>query len=98
MRDLSVFVDESGTQEGMTEYYVVTYVLHDQADDFSRQLFYGIDRRRGDYGCRDTRGGAILSNSKSRSVMEVKIVKGDCPLLYHSSDSLPLAGTHSFSA
>jgi hypothetical protein len=31
--DLSVFVDESGTQEGMTDYYVVTYVLHDQSDD-----------------------------------------------------------------
>ena len=35
MSDLSVFVDESGTQEGMTEYYVVTYVLHDQSDDIS---------------------------------------------------------------
>ena len=31
--DLSVFVDESGTQEGATEYYVVTCVLHDQSDD-----------------------------------------------------------------
>ena len=33
MGDLSCFVDESGTQEGKTDYYVVTFVLHDQADD-----------------------------------------------------------------
>lgn len=33
MKELSVFVDESGTQEGKAVFYVVTYVLHDQADD-----------------------------------------------------------------
>lgn len=33
MRELSVFVDESGTQEGKAEFYVVTLVLHDQDDD-----------------------------------------------------------------
>ena len=38
MSDLSVFVDESGTQEGMTEYYVITYVLHDQTDDISWRI------------------------------------------------------------
>ena len=33
MSDLSVFIDESGSQEGGSEYYIVTYVLHDQSDD-----------------------------------------------------------------
>lgn len=33
LRELSVFVDESGTQEGKAEFYVVTLVLHDQDDD-----------------------------------------------------------------
>ena len=32
MRELSVFVDESGTQEGTSEYYLVTLVFHDQED------------------------------------------------------------------
>ena len=41
MSDLSVFVDESGSQEGGSAYYVVTYVLHDQADDvMSRFALY----------------------------------------------------------
>lgn len=35
LKDLSVFVDESGTQEGKAKFYVVTLVLHDQADDIS---------------------------------------------------------------
>lgn len=35
MKELSVFVDESGTQEGKAVFYVVTYVLHDQADDIT---------------------------------------------------------------
>lgn len=38
MGDLSVFVDESGTQEGATDFYVVTFVLHDQADDIMGPL------------------------------------------------------------
>lgn len=33
MKELSVFVDEPGTQEGKAVFYVITYVLHDQADD-----------------------------------------------------------------
>lgn len=33
MLELSAFVDESGTQEGKTIFYVVTLVLHDQSDD-----------------------------------------------------------------
>lgn len=33
MSDLSCFVDESGMQEGGTDYYVVTFVLHDQEDN-----------------------------------------------------------------
>lgn len=33
MEDLSVFVDESGTQEGITDFYVVTCVLHNQTDE-----------------------------------------------------------------
>ena len=30
MRELSIFVDESGTQEATSEYYLVTLVFHDQ--------------------------------------------------------------------
>lgn len=33
MKEFGVFVDESGTQEGKAVFCVVTYVLHDQADD-----------------------------------------------------------------
>lgn len=33
MKELSAFVDESGTQEARTTFYVVTLVLHDQSDD-----------------------------------------------------------------
>lgn len=49
MSDLSVFVDESGTQEGMTAYYVVTYVLHDQSDDISWRFrtYEGALKRKG---------------------------------------------------
>ncbi len=33
LRELSIFLDESGIQEGGSEFYLVTFVLHDQADD-----------------------------------------------------------------
>lgn len=38
LRDLSVFVDESGTQGGRTAYYVVTFVLHDQSDAIASRV------------------------------------------------------------
>lgn len=38
MSDLSVFVDESGSQEGRSKYYIVTYVLHDQDDDVASRF------------------------------------------------------------
>lgn len=33
MSELSIFIDESGVQEGKTPYYLVTLVLHDQKND-----------------------------------------------------------------
>lgn len=36
--DISVFIDESGTQEGKSTYYVVTYVLHNQADSIGESI------------------------------------------------------------
>lgn len=38
MRELSVFIDESGTQEGRTRYYLVTLVLHDQSESLQSYL------------------------------------------------------------
>ena len=38
MSDLSIFVDESGSQEGRSKYYIVTYVLHDQDDDVASRF------------------------------------------------------------
>lgn len=50
--DLSVFVDESGTQEGATDYYVVTCVLHDQSDDIFPAIA-GYERSLCDKGLPD---------------------------------------------
>lgn len=52
MGDLSVFVDESGTQEGATDYYVVTCVLHDQSDDVYGPIA-GYERSLRDKGLPD---------------------------------------------
>lgn len=38
MHELSVFVDESGTQEGTSEYYLVALVFHDQDDKLEPHL------------------------------------------------------------
>ncbi len=35
MKELSVFCDESGIQEGASKYYLVTVVIHDQSDDIA---------------------------------------------------------------
>ena len=37
MSDLSIFVDESGRPgQGISRYYLVTFILHDQKDDAER--------------------------------------------------------------
>ena len=36
--DLSIFVDESGSQEGESNYYIVTYVLHDQSEEIKSKF------------------------------------------------------------
>lgn len=38
MNELSVFVDESGVQEGNTPYYLVTLVLHDQNEEIGNNI------------------------------------------------------------
>ena len=38
MRELSVFVDESGEQEGPSRYYLLTLVFHDQDEDISEAV------------------------------------------------------------
>ena len=49
MRELSVFVDESGDQNGQSKYYAVTLVLHDQDDEVSENigLYEKVLRDRG---------------------------------------------------
>ena len=36
--ELSVFVDESGDMVGVSRYYLVTLVLHDQANDIREKV------------------------------------------------------------
>lgn len=38
MNELSVFIDESGVQEGKTDYYLVTLVFHNQNDSISSSI------------------------------------------------------------
>lgn len=38
MKELSVFVDESGDLGGESKYYLLTLVFHDQSDDLSRTI------------------------------------------------------------
>lgn len=38
MRELSVFVDESGDIGGESRYYLLSLVFHDQSDDLSRTM------------------------------------------------------------
>ena len=38
MRELSVFVDESGDLGGESKYYLLALVFHDQADDLRRTI------------------------------------------------------------
>lgn len=38
MRELSVFVDESGGQQGHSKYYLLTLVLHDQEDSLDEKI------------------------------------------------------------
>ena len=38
MRELSVFVDESGDLGGESKYYLLALVFHDQADDLGRTI------------------------------------------------------------
>lgn len=42
MRELSIFIDESGDIGDCSEYYLVTFILHDQSTDISE----GIDKYR----------------------------------------------------
>lgn len=37
-RELSIFVDESGDMAGVSRYYLVTLVLHDQANDIREKV------------------------------------------------------------
>lgn len=37
-RDLSIFVDESGDRGGRARYYLLTLVIHDQADDITEKV------------------------------------------------------------
>ena len=37
-RDLSIFVDESGDRGGKARYYLLTLVIHDQADSISDKV------------------------------------------------------------
>ena len=37
-RDLSIFVDESGDRDGKARYYLLTLVIHDQADSISDKV------------------------------------------------------------
>ncbi|MBT1170805.1 hypothetical protein [Bifidobacterium sp. SO4] len=36
MGDINIFVDESGTRDGNSEYYLLTLVFHDQNEDIYR--------------------------------------------------------------
>ena len=38
MSELSIFVDESGDQNGQSEYYIVVLVFHEQADDIRNSI------------------------------------------------------------
>lgn len=38
MGSISIFVDESGTREGASAYYLLTLVFHDQDDDISERI------------------------------------------------------------
>lgn len=49
MKELSIFCDESGIQEGMSKYYLVTVVLHDQ----SKALDHAISSYEGSLKVRD---------------------------------------------
>lgn len=38
MSDISIFVDESGTRDGNSAYYLLTLVLHDQEQDIYERI------------------------------------------------------------
>ena len=46
MRELSIFIDESGSQGGHSRYCLVTLLMHDQADSIESQILYYEDTLR----------------------------------------------------
>lgn len=96
MRELSVFVDESGEQGGHSRYYVLSLVFHDQADDIApalRRHATGLATR----GLPDVpfHAGPVMTGHDAYKGMDVTTRKSYLTLFFIDVQHLPVR-YHSF--
>lgn len=91
MRELSVFVDESGGQSGHSKYYLLTLVFHDQGDDIAAQIkkhAIGLhDRRLKDI---PFHAGPLMTGHGDYEGMDLKMRKSYFQLFFIDLQHLPI--------
>lgn len=91
MREMSIFVDESGDQVGRSKYYVLTFVFHNQAYSLAKALEehrIGLMRR----GLRDIpfHAGPIMSGHDEYGGMDFPTRKTYFTLFFQDLQHLPI--------
>ena len=92
MKELSIFVDESGDQEGQSKYYALTVVFHDQADSLDERI---AKHRQGlaDRGLVDLpfHAGPILNGHDCYEGMDIQTRKVYFSLFFMDVQHFPIA-------
>lgn len=91
MKELSIFVDESGGQGGHSKYYVLTLVFHDQDDDLTSQVEkykIGLSRR----GLMDIpfHAGPLLTGHDEYEHLDLRTRKSYLSLFFLLLQHLPI--------
>ena len=91
MKELSIFVDESGDQDGQSKYYALTTVFHNQADSLEERL---TKHRQGlvDRGLADLpfHAGPILNGHDCYKGMDIQTRKAYFSLFFMDVQHLPI--------
>ena len=91
MREISIFVDESGGQDGHSKYYVLTLVFHDQSFNLKEHL---TRHRKGlaDRGLDEVpfHAGPIMTGHDDFEYMDFETRKSYLTLFFISVQKLPI--------
>lgn len=91
MSEISIFVDESGGQDGHSKYYALTLVFHDQSDDIWNQIEkYRIGLMRRGLKEIPLHTGPLMTGHDSYEQMDISERKGYLTLFYQLLQHLPI--------